>query len=347
MKVLFLYSEVMSYTSATLRELSARGVEVVVVSWDKNKLTPYQAPSNQAITNYKRSKLSTQEIVQLAKEFNPDVTVVSGWQDPAYLVAAFTLRLRRKKVVSGFDGQRSSSWKHLLGAFLGCLGVFKLFFSHAWIPGARQYEFAAMLGYRKSDVIFDLYSCDTELFKSHVASPSGLRSIPHKFIFVGRLEHSKGIDYLLDAWSNLGTRRRDWTLSIIGSGSMESRIQEHLNSLNLIQFLEPPELADQFRSHGCLILPSRFEPWGVVVHEAACTGLPLLLSDQVGASSALLIAGFNGYSFKSGSVEAIEEAMIKIIESSDTDLMDMGVASEALSRRISPETSASNLVSLA
>lgn len=35
---------------------------------------------------------------------------------------------------------------------------------------------------------------------------------------------------------------------------------------------------------GVFILPSRIEPWGVVVHEFSAAGFPLLLSDQVGSA---------------------------------------------------------------
>lgn len=348
MKVLVLYSEVMSYTISTLREIEAQGVEIVVVSWDKRKLSAYQETFAQTTKHFKRSTLSTMHIIRLAREINPDITVVSGWQDFGYLLAAFFLRLRGKTVVSGFDGQKSCSFKHFMGSVLGRLGVFKLFFSHAWIPGARQYDFASMLGYKKAQVIFDLYSCDTKIFKVGTLNSSGSRNnaLPHKFLFVGRLEVEKGVDHLLDAWLNLENKKRDWTLTIIGSGSLANKLPMNSDSLNAIEFIHPSELAEVFRKHGCLILPSRFEPWGVVVHEAASSGLPLLLSDEVGASSTFLIDNYNGHLFKSRSVEAIEKAMLKIIESSDQKLMEMSLASELLSRRITPLTSALNLLSI-
>ena len=42
-------------------------------------------------------------------------------------------------------------------------------------------------------------------------------------------------------------------------------------------------------------LLSRHEPWGVAVNEAAASGLPLLLSDRVGAAADLLRDGENGF----------------------------------------------------
>ena len=56
-------------------------------------------------------------------------------------------------------------------------------------------------------------------------------------------------------------------------------------------------------------LLSDWEPWGVVVNEAAACGLPLVLSDQVGAAADLLVDGENGALVAAGDVAAAAAAL--------------------------------------
>ena len=44
-------------------------------------------------------------------------------------------------------------------------------------------------------------------------------------------------------------------------------------------FIQPKYLNDLLLNSSALILPSRYEPWGVIVHEAAAAGLPIIISD--------------------------------------------------------------------
>ncbi len=59
-------------------------------------------------------------------------------------------------------------------------------------------------------------------------------------------------------------------------------------------------------------LLSRHEPWGVVVNEAAASGLPLLLSDRVGAAPDLLRDGENGFLVPVDDAPAAAEALRKL-----------------------------------
>ena len=113
-----------------------------------------------------------------------------------------------------------------------------------------------------------------------------------------------------------------------------------------MQFLQPHHLVQELPRFGCFILPSRSEPWGVVVHEFAAAGFPLLLSDVVGSARHFLIDGLNGFSFNSDSVASLTKSMKKIISLSDDKLYEMGSHSITLSSRITPHSSAANLLSV-
>ena len=67
------------------------------------------------------------------------------------------------------------------------------------------------------------------------------------------------------------------------------------------------EIIRYLRKSCGFILPSKYEPWGVVVHEAACSGLPLILSDSVGSRNELLINNHNGRV----SIKILLQALVK------------------------------------
>lgn len=348
MKILYLYAEVMGYTMATIRALAERGNEVHVLHWDHKKQTPYKVPNVSNVFMYNRSELSVEQIKKLAKDISPMVTVVSGWMDRGYMRVAKQLRSEGASVVVGFDDQWLGIYRQRIAILLGAAGYFSQFYSHAWVAGAYQFEYARRLGFEKRNIVFDLYSADLRLFNQAYYDSKDNKKInyPHRFLFVGRFEPVKGLDVLLQVWQQLGEKKDDWELYLIGNGSLKAQLEDTAG-LVVKDFMQPEKLTQEVASAGCFLLPSRGEPWGVVVHEFAAAGLPLIVSDVVGAASTFLISGLNGFSFKVNDPVALEKAMREIINMTDQELHEMAVNSHALSQRITPETSAANVLSVA
>lgn len=348
MKILYLYAEVMGYTMATIRELAGRGNEVHVVQWDHKKLTPYRAPDVPNVFVYNRSELSVKQIKMLAKYLSPGATVVSGWMDRGYMDVAKYLRVKGLPVVIGLDSHWHGTLKQSLTLVLGRLGYFSRFYSHAWVAGLHQFEYARRLGFSGKNIVYDLYSADLVLFNRAYQDTKEKKDniFPHRFLFVGRFEPVKGLDVLLQAWQQLVETKGDWELHLIGNGSLKAKL-EATAGVVVKGFIQPEQLIQEVANAGCFLLPSRSEPWGVVVHEFAAAGLPLIVSDVVGAASAFLISGLNGYSFKVNDPKALANRMSQIINKSDQELLAMAVSSHALSQRVTPETSACNLLSVA
>lgn len=346
-KILYLYAEVMGYTLATIKKLVEHGAEVHVIGWDDGKITPYQLPNIPNVHFYNRSEISFDSALNIAEELSPDVVVVSGWQDRLYLQLCKVFVHRGLPVVCGFDDQWEERFKQQIASFLGKFGFFNVWYTHAWVCGPRQYEYARRLGFAKGKILFDLYSADFDIFKTAYerSKKAKIKNYPHNFLFVGRFEDVKGIDILVDAWESLGSLRRDWTLTLVGNGSLKKRFN-NLSDIEVRDFLQPHDLVKMIDSTGCFVLPSRFEPWGVVVHEFAAAGLPLILSDSVGAADSFLIDGVNGFSFRSSQKSYLKSSLLSIIVSSDETLLSMGKASAQLACRITPSTSARNLLSI-
>lgn len=347
LKVLYLYAEVMGYTLATLRALADKGVELHVVHWDTRKLTPFEIGALPGASFYPRSEMPLRHIRDLVSRISFDVAVVSGWMDKDYLAIARGLRRRGVPVVCGFDDQWHGHAKQQAAALLGGLRFFHRYFSHAWVTGAPQYAYARRLGFSHREIIYDLLSADVPLFSSHYSESREAKkaSYPHRFLYVGRFHEEKGVDLLASAWQEIGGRRREWGLNLVGGGPL-MKVLEQLPSLDVTGFIQPELLPQRGTMAGCFVLPSRRDQWGVVLHEFAAAGLPIICSDVCGAASTFVVNKWNGYTFRSLDAGALAEKMLKIIETDDATLLEMGRRSHALAQKITPQSSAANLLSI-
>lgn len=346
-KVLILYTELMGYTAKKLEVMaSALGADVTAVCRDQNKKTPYVPQDGERVRYLGRSLFNEVKLLELFREVDPDLLYVSGWEDKGYLPAALAGRKKGIPVVCGLDNQ----WRGDLRQLAGCLlspWLVRKYFSHMQVAGRWQFEYARRLGFAKEKIVPHVYSADTELFSNHwnESREQKAASYPHVFLFVGRLHPAKGLDVLIDAWRMLGQQvKHDWKLVLVGNGPLEEELKGDSNIV-LKGFLPPADVAALVPQTGAFVLPSRKEPWGVVVHEFAAAGLPLLLSNVVGAGTEFLIDGFNGCSFERENPAALCAALRRIVEADDADLLAMGERSFALSKKISPEMSAASLMS--
>jgi len=110
-------------------------------------------------------------------------------------------------------------------------------------------------------------------------------------VHVGRMDENdkdKGQDILLDAWAKVLQTMPDARLWLVGDGSWRAELEEkaaHLNILHAVLFLgfRPPEaVADYMNAADLFVLPSRFEPYGLVLLEAMYHRLPLVAAEVGG-----------------------------------------------------------------
>ena len=172
-----------------------------------------------------------------------------------------------------------------------------------------------------------------------------INNYPHRFLYVGRFENVKGLDILINAWVRLGNNKNGWELHLIGNGTLKNKLKS-IPGIIVSDFMLPARLIKEVSDSGCFLLPSREEPWGLVVQEFAAAGLPLIVSDVVGAAATFLISNMNGFTFTANDPDSLVNMMLKIISMSDHDIYCMALKSRFLSQRITPETSAANLMSI-
>ena len=147
---------------------------------------------------------------------------------------------------------------------------------------------------------------------------------PRAFLYVGRLVEDKAIDVLAAAYRRYRAFAADpWPLIVAGTGP-ESRRLEAEPGVDLLGFVQPEQLPAVFARAGCLVLPSRLEPWAVVVHEAVSAGLPVVCTRACGASTRLVLDGYNGAIVSPDSDPGLAEALGRISNADDDDRRAMG-----------------------
>ena len=349
MNILYLYSELMGYQIPVLEEYVKKyGAKVHVFHFDNRKLTPYKPPNIANVTYYNRSNYSTKALIDLVKQINPTITYISGWMDFGYLRAVRVLRKNKLPVVVGSDGIFFNTIKQNFATLLFPLFKNK-FYSHYWVPGPYQYEFAKRLGFKSNEIIFNCYSADIELFNRAYDNYQNKKkeNYPHRFLFVGRIEESKGIDLLVAAWNKICFRQenKDWDMLIVGNGSLSYLLE---NNKNIIfkSFLMPEDLICEIESAGCFVIPSRYEPWALVIHEFSAAGLPVICTNVCGAAPVFVTSGYNGYVMNSNDIQDLEKKMLAIINSSDDQLVLMGERSHNLGQKINPAITAASFISV-
>ncbi len=163
----------------------------------------------------------------------------------------------------------------------------------------------------------------------------GLRPDRRRLLYCGRLIPEKGVGLLLEAYSAIVATRPDWDLVICGDGILRAELEAAI-PLSLKgrifwtgNLSQPAQVATIMQLSDILILPSQFEPWGIVVTEAASAGLALVCSDAVGAAYDLLHDGENGRFFKTGNLASLAGALADL--TGDVPRLE---AMQASSRRI-------------
>ena len=153
-----------------------------------------------------------------------------------------------------------------------------------------------------------------------------------KILFIGRYTEFKGLLELWKVFSDLVEEKQlDWELVCLGTGNLHPVNHPQIKHVG---FVQPSELFSYLEEASFFVLPSRVEPWGVIVHEMASAGLPLILSDQVGASEAFLIPGENGWSFKSKDYQSLKRVLYSAMSTDPSMLKEMGSRSHMLSRLV-------------
>lgn len=244
----------------------------------------------------------------------------------------------------GLDTAWRGDPKQLLFVLLSRLW-FQRTYSHTWATGDPQARYARKMGTSPDRTLSGFYTADVRPFLTALPQARERRTerYPHRFIHVARYIPTKGQQLLCDAFAELCDQGRagDWELHLVGAGELLDQVRNSASGRHprIVHrgFVQAADIPQVLAGAGASVLPSLYEPWGVVVQEHACMGLPLLLSDAVGAGERFLEVSANGYAHHAGDKADLQRSLLRIIGSTDEELMRMGDHSAALGASWSPE----------
>jgi L-malate glycosyltransferase len=215
-----------------------------------------------------------------------DVVIVGGYDQPSYILALIAARLMRRRSILIFDGLAPSRL-HRRG-FLTALKSITV----------RQASVCLVNGSVGARYFRDRLRVPSTRIRNQFLVPvlepatEGECAKRYDVVFVGRLIERKGVGVLIEALRSFP----GISAAIVGDGPMRQALTGRAEGLD-IEFLgesQAGKVATTMRCSGCLVAPSRDEPWGLVVHEAMHAGIPVVVGEDVGCVEDLVVDRLNG-----------------------------------------------------
>lgn len=330
------------FNDAACRELAARGVELLVVSEADVADTAY---TDLTVETYAQSHLwrgapADGEITRVLTSFAPDVVLMHSWHFGPYREAVKALPAGTLRVL-WMDNVWRNVPKQWVGRAVAPWWVRSLF-DAVMVPSDRTEFFARRLGFGEGEVIRGSLCADTSVFGSGPRSGDELAG-RRRFLAGLRLVHHKGADVLADAYRRYRpTVDEPWELAVAGIGPMASEL-EGVEGVRMLGFRQPSDMAAEMLTSSCLVVPSRIDPYGVVLHEAALSGLPIITTYDVGAAPFFVQDGQNGWTVPGDDAARLAAAMTRMTLAPPERLGAMSDVSRGLGGRLTSAGWAANM----
>jgi len=145
-------------------------------------------------------------------------------------------------------------------------------------------------------------------------------------LFASKLQSRKHCDHLIEAYTRLapapGVEPNPY-LVIVGDGEERAALERQaaatgFASIRFCGFRNQSEMPRFFDLATVFVLPSRHEPWGLIVNEVMNAERPAIVSDDVGCAPDLIDDGANGCIYPVGNVDALTDALHRVLDTPDT-----------------------------
>lgn len=326
--ILCIYIEPAPYILALMRRVRALvgddAVRVVYVAKSVTQQWSQEIARNDIVLPESRLRAFA-HVARLIADSRVTGVHLAGWGHPTLLWSLLLSRVLRKAVTLESDSQDLASErdvKRFVKNFIYGL-LFRL--PAGFLPGGtRQSQYLARFGVGPSrrlvaqmtvDVT-EIQSLASKVDRAEFRRSLGISESEFVVAFVGRLEPHKGVCEVLEAFRD-ERLSKNAKLLIAGSGSLDGRLQEACNlmpNIRLLGQLGLERIVAVFASADLAIVPSKFEPWGLVVNEALACGLPVVATRAVGCVPDLIVHDENGFVIDSCDASLIADAVMKAKE---------------------------------
>ena len=202
---------------------------------------------------------------------------------------------------------------------------------------SRAGERFRALGVPAERVFVSVQSADTAALRAIERDGSARGEGPVRFLAVGRLVPDKNYERLIDAFAAAGLGPERARLDVHGTGPLREQLEARAATAGVdVRFAGHTAAAELPRAYAqadAFVLASSFEPFGVVVREAAAAALPIVCSRVAGAAGDVAVDGDNALLVDPLDVDALATALRRLAE--DPELRRrLGARGRALEERV-------------
>ena len=178
-----------------------------------------------------------------------------------------------------------------------------------------------LMPYAVDNSYFSLRAQQARAGRASLQAELGLDSTRPVILFASKLQPRKHCDQLIEAYARLspgpGVEPHPYLL-IVGDGEERTALERQaaatgFSSIHFCGFRNQSELPRFFDLCTVFVLPSRHEPWGLIVNEVMNAARPVIITDDVGSAPDLVRTGVNGYIYPAGDIGALEQALRNVL----------------------------------
>lgn len=160
------------------------------------------------------------------------------------------------------------------------------------------------------DVVGNVVNCDAFVPRADSEKHRGIRFLTVCYMEEEAQLYKKGIDILIQAWTEVVKKYTDVKLVIGGGGSAKTKVEQWVEEQGISKYVEftgaldRKQVIQEMQSCDCFVLPSRYETFGVVYIEAMACGKPVIAVANGGPDD--FVKPFNGLLIKPGAEELVQ-----------------------------------------
>lgn len=258
------------------------------------------------------------QIHEVIEKVNPDIIHVHSTWAGLFVRLPYLFRKRKAKII-----YQSHGWAFLMDTSKYKKNVYALVERILSIPTDKiinisNYEQnqAIKYGFNKNKMIMIYNGVEDKVNKSNLKLNWDRNKI--NLLFVGRLDKQKGLDLFLDVYNKM--EMDNIHLYVIGTSVLDSSLPKDTEYVTYLGWVDNKDIDEYYQACDAVIMPSRWEGFGLVAIEAMRNSKPIIASNR-GALPELIKNTINGYIFDIEKDDILEEILLNI---NKTELQKLG-----------------------
>lgn len=278
------------------------------------------------------------DVKRCLSTIDPSIVVVAGWATQESFAAIDWARRHRRHLVMLSDSQSSDAAR---SALRECVKARIVGLSDtALVGGPSHRDYITQLGIPSERVFMGYDVVDNSYFatgakeaQEHDVEVRQSLGLPDRYLLASaRFISKKNLPRLIQAYGDaMHGRLESPDLVILGDGPERGAVEEAISKaglmrrVHLLGFRGYPDLPAIYGLSEGFVHVSTSEQWGLVINEAAASGVPVVASSACGATASLVEDNVTGFVVEAEHVESIRMGL--------SQLMDMDVAGRAVMGR--------------